>query len=73
MIIGAIEAGGTKFICGVGNEDGKILDRISFPTETPGKTMQQAVAYFKDTGVEAIGIGSFGPLNMDLPAPCTGM
>ncbi|WP_269847294.1 ROK family protein [Paenibacillus sonchi] len=72
MIIGAIEAGGTKFICGVGNEDGKILDRISFPTETPGKTMQQAVAYFKDTGVEAIGIGSFGPLNMDLSSPLYG-
>lgn len=65
MLIGAIEAGGTKFICGVGNEDGEILDRISFPTETPEETMQQAVAYFKNVGVEAIGIGSFGPLNMD--------
>ncbi|WNS43617.1 ROK family protein [Paenibacillus sp. MMS20-IR301] len=72
MIIGAIEAGGTKFICGVGNEEGEILDRISFPTETPEKTMQQVVAYFKHTGVEAIGIGSFGPLNMDFSSPLYG-
>ncbi|CQR57318.1 ROK family protein [Paenibacillus riograndensis] len=72
MIIGAIEAGGTKFICGVGNEEGEILDRISFPTETPEETLQQAVAYFKDTGVEAIGIGSFGPLNMDFSSPLYG-
>ena len=72
MIIGAIEAGGTKFICGVGNEKGEILDRISFPTETPEETMQQAVAYFKDTGAEAIGIGSFGPLNMDHSSPLYG-
>ncbi|OKP95190.1 ROK family protein [Paenibacillus sp. P46E] len=65
MIIGAIEAGGTKFICGVGNEKGEILDRISFPTESPEKTIRQAVDYFQDTGAEAIGIGSFGPVNMD--------
>ena len=27
-IIAAVEAGGTKFICGLGTEDGKIIDRI---------------------------------------------
>lgn len=72
MIIGAIEAGGTKFICGLGNEAGEILDRISFPTETPEKTLQQAVAYFEDAGALAIGIGSFGPLNMDRSSPLYG-
>lgn len=66
MRIGAIEAGGTKFICGVGNEQGEILDRISFPTEAPEQTLQQAVAFFQDKGVEAIGIGSFGPVPPDL-------
>ena len=34
-IIAAVEAGGTKFICGLGTEDGKIIDRINIPTTTP--------------------------------------
>lgn len=35
MVYGAIEAGGTKFVCAIGNDDLEILDRISFPTTTP--------------------------------------
>ncbi|GJM78848.1 hypothetical protein HMSSN139_13440 [Paenibacillus sp. HMSSN-139] len=50
MRIGAIEAGGTKFICGVGNEKGEILERISFPTEAPETTLEQAVAFFSRQG-----------------------
>ena len=52
MRIGAIEAGGTKFVCGVGNEVGVIEDRISFPTERPEKTMEHVITYFKDKEVE---------------------
>lgn len=65
MLIGAVEAGGTKFVCGIGNEKGEVLDRISFPTEQPEKTLAQVEAYFRDKQVEAIGIGSFGPINID--------
>ncbi|MED4954950.1 ROK family protein [Paenibacillus macerans] len=72
MRIGVIEAGGTKFICGVGNEKGEILDRISFPTEAPEKTLEQAVSYFRGKGVEAIGIGSFGPIDLDRSSPTFG-
>ncbi|GIO37753.1 putative fructokinase [Paenibacillus antibioticophila] len=72
MRIGAIEAGGTKFICGVGNEQGEILERISFPTEAPESTLEQAVAFFRDKGVEAIGIGSFGPIDLDHSSPTYG-
>lgn len=65
MRIGAIEAGGTKIVCGIGNEHGIIEDRISFPTEEPGRVMEQVMAYFKDKSVEAIGIGTFGPIDLD--------
>jgi fructokinase len=65
MRIGAIEAGGTKFVCGIGNEKGVIEDRISFPTEQPDKTMEQVITYFKDKKVEGIGIGTFGSINID--------
>ena len=47
MIIGAIEAGGTKFICGIGNEKGEIFEKISFPTETPEITLSKVIDFFK--------------------------
>lgn len=72
MRIGAIEAGGTKFVCGIGNEHGTIEERVSFPTEHPEKTLAQVFDYFKDKRVEAIGIGSFGPINIDETSPAYG-
>ncbi|WP_308637482.1 ROK family protein [Paenibacillus silvisoli] len=69
MLIGAVEAGGTKFVCGIGNEKGEILERVSFPTEQPEKTLANVIAYFRDKNVEAIGVGSFGPINIDPASP----
>ncbi|WP_274364350.1 ROK family protein [Paenibacillus thermotolerans] len=69
MRIGAIEAGGTKFVCGIGNESGTVEDRISFPTESPETTIGKVIDYFKDKQVQAIGIGSFGPINVDPSSP----
>jgi fructokinase len=69
VLIGAVEAGGTKFVCGVGNESGDIMDRVSFPTEQPEKTLTQVIEYFKGKQVEAIGIGCFGPINIDRSSP----
>ena len=63
-LFGAIEAGGTKFVCGVGTgpEDLRIL-RI--PTTSPDATVQKAVAFFlQQPPLDAIGIGSFGPVNL---------
>lgn len=37
MKLGAIEAGGTKFVVCIGNEKGEVLERESFPTEAPEK------------------------------------
>ncbi|CAM3780117.1 ROK family protein [Marinicrinis lubricantis] len=65
MRIGAVEAGGTKFVCGIGNEFGSIEERISFPTEQPDVTLPKVIDFFKDKQVEAIGIGTFGPINID--------
>lgn len=69
MRIGAIEAGGTKFVCGIGNEHGVIEESVRFPTETPEVTMPLVIEYFADKGVEAIGVGSFGPINLDRSSP----
>jgi fructokinase len=65
MIYGALEAGGTKMVMAIGNEDGEILERLSIPTETPAVTLPQIIDYFKNKSIAALGIGSFGPVDLD--------
>ncbi|KAA8786149.1 fructokinase [Paenibacillus sp. 4624] len=72
MRIGAIEAGGTKFVCGIGNEQGHLEDWCSFPTEHPETTLAKVRDYFRGKGVAAIGIGSFGPLDLQPDSPSYG-
>lgn len=62
-IIAAIEAGGTKINCGLGTEDGKILEQIEIPTTTPDETIGKIIEYFKDKEFDIIGLGSFGPID----------
>lgn len=64
-MLGAIEAGGTKFVCAVAKNDLEILQRIEIPTESPEETMPKVMAFFEENPVEAIGIGSFGPIDVD--------
>lgn len=67
MYYGAIEAGGTKFVCAVGDVEYKIVDRITIPTTTPLETMEQVIRFFNEyrDDLSAIGIGSFGPIDID--------
>lgn len=70
MLLGSVEAGGTKFVCAVGNEDYRILDRTQFPTTTPKETLQKTVDYFKQfKDLEAISIASFGPIELRKNSP----
>lgn len=65
MQLGSIEAGGTKFVCAVGNEDYQVLDSTVFPTTTPAETLQRCVDYFKKfPEMKALGIASFGPIEI---------
>jgi fructokinase len=45
-LYGSIEAGGTKFVCAVGNEDYEVQERVSFPTTTPSETLTQVFEFF---------------------------
>lgn len=72
MFIGALEAGGTKMVCSIGNEQGDVLQRASFPTLTPEETVPQIVDFIKKFDVEALGIGSFGPLDLNPASPTYG-
>ncbi|WP_066067066.1 ROK family protein [Neobacillus soli] len=72
-MFGAIEAGGTKFVCAVGDEWGNIIDRVKIPTTVPEETMAEVMAFFKKYELEAIGIGSFGPVDVNPESPTYGM
>ena len=65
MLLGALEAGGTKMVLAIGKEDGEILEQISIPTEEPSITIGKIIDYFKTKNIEALGIGSFGPVDLD--------
>lgn len=69
MLLGSIEAGGTKFVCAVGNEDYQIQDQVQFPTTTPEETLKQTVDYFKKFNIGALSIASFGPIEIRKSSP----
>jgi fructokinase len=72
MRLGALEAGGTKMVCAIGTEAGEIIQRQTFPTETPESTMEHMLSFFKETHIDALGIGCFGPLDLHPDSPTYG-
>ena len=72
MRIGALEAGGTKMVLAVADENGNIYERTQLPTGAADETLVQVAAWFKEREVEALGIGCFGPLDLDPASPSYG-
>jgi fructokinase len=65
MTYGGIEAGGTKWVCGIGTGPDDLHALETFPTTTPAETLARAAAFFdQNGGVSAIGVGSFGPIDL---------
>lgn len=52
-------------VCAIGNEKGEIFERTSIPTETPEITVPKLIEYFADKKIEALGIGCFGPIDLN--------
>ena len=65
MMYGAIEAGGTKFVCAVSDKQLEIKERVSIPTTTPEETLKQVFDFFDQYILASIGIGSFGPIDVN--------
>lgn len=73
-MFGGIEAGGTKFVCGIGTAPDNIRT-AQFPTSTPEITVASVIDFFKSEAgrpLDAVGIGSFGPLDLDPFSPTYG-
>lgn len=71
-MLGAIEAGGTKFVCAVGDESGNLIDQVRIPTTLPDETMPKVIDFFKKYDLTSMGIGSFGPIDIDKDSPTYG-
>jgi len=78
-IMGAIEAGGTKFVCAVASgAEGELLERVQFPTgDDPAELMATVVDWFANQEERygkfaSLGIASFGPVDIDETSPTYG-
>ena len=64
MLLGALEAGGTKMVCAIGDENLRLLEKISIPTTDPETTMAEIIRFYKDKKIAALGVGAFGPIDL---------
>ena len=75
-LFGGIESGGTKFVCMVGTDPNQLLKEERFPTTTPAETIHKVNEFFqpfvKSGELAAVGIASFGPLDLDPDSPTYG-
>ena len=70
MVFGGVEAGGTKVICAIGAGPDDIRAEKEIPTAAPGETLGAAVAFFQaHQPIAALGVASFGPLDLDPASP----
>lgn len=70
-MLGGIEAGGTKFVCGVGSGPDD-LETAQFPTTSPRETLDKVITFFRQHSVTALGIASFGPIDLNISSPTYG-
>src|SRR6188768_2141410 len=64
-LYGAIEAGGTKFVCAVGSGQADCKAQVRIPTTSPRETLDRCLEFFRSQPqIEALGIGCFGPLEL---------
>lgn len=63
-LFGAIEAGGTKFVCAVGTGPHD-LRLVRIPTTSPEETLGRCLEFFRaQSPLDALGVGCFGPLEL---------
>ena len=69
---GALEAGGTKMVLAVMDGEGTELQRKVIPTRTPEETMPEMLSFFSGENLAALGVGCFGPLDLNPASPTYG-
>lgn len=72
MLYGTLEAGGTKMVLSLGNENNELLEQATLPTEAPEKTLPAMIRWYKERNIDALGIGTFGPVDLNPSSPTYG-
>ena len=65
MYYAALETGGTKMVCAIGDENKNIIDKVTIPTDTADVSVPKMIEYFRRYPVASLGIGTFGPVCVD--------
>lgn len=72
-LIAGVELGGTKCVCVLASGPDAVREEVRLPTTTPGETLGAIRAVLErwkaDEGFAALGIASFGPLELDDRSP----
>ncbi len=68
-LFGALEAGGTKMVLAVLDSHGTLLEKTTLPTRTPEETMPAMTDFFRGFPIRSLGIGCFGPLDLNPASP----
>lgn len=76
-LIGAIEAGGTKFVLALAREDGTLLEQARIETRTPDQCFPEVADFFRQASathgaIAGFGVASFGPIDIDPASPAYG-
>ena len=74
---GGIEAGGTKFVCVIGTGPDDVAETLRIDVAGPAQTIGAALVFFRaavaaGTRITALGIGSFGPVELRRGNPAYG-
>ncbi len=73
MSYGGIEAGGSKWVCAIGDGAADVLTTETIPTTTPAETISRAAEFFKQSGrLDGVGVASFGPIDIRRGSPTWG-
>lgn len=64
-MLGAIEGGGTKFVCAVSDLELNIIDKIIIETKSPKITLSRVFDFFSNHKIKSLGLGSFGPIDIN--------
>ncbi|MBL8268452.1 ROK family protein [Steroidobacter sp.] len=74
MLYGAIEGGGTKFVCSLGHSAHQVLASTVLPTTSATATLAACVEFFAQAEqqfgrIDAFGFGCFGPIDLRSQLP----
>ena len=71
-LFGGIEAGGTKFVCAVGEAPRVIRASTEIPTTTPTETLAHVLDFFRPYALCSLGLATFGPVDLNPKSPTYG-